>query len=123
MTATMQNTSAVQWPLTMLYDGAKAASAQEINELKAKDKQDRLQIVDVSQDSFNGTDYGVKAEDVRQSIYAKDGSGKVFKGIEALETAYEAIGLGTWFRYCRKPGLQSGAMFKQDSGADLKMAA
>ena len=119
MTAQLQ-AAATQKPLTVWYDGANKAIALEIDQLRSKE-QGRLALVDAGAGGFQ-SDGEVTADAVRRELHARDADGKIFKGLAALEAAYEAIGLGGWFRFCRKPGLESGELFAQQP-EELKKAA
>ncbi|MDQ9171689.1 hypothetical protein Q8A64_14845 [Oxalobacteraceae bacterium R-40] len=121
MTAQLHDTAA-QKPLTIIwYDGDNVAHVAEIGQLASKEKQGRLQYVNVSAQSFR-PDGEVTADAVRRVVHARNANGKLVKGIAALEAAYDAIGLGSWFRFCRKPGLESGLLFSEPAET-LKMAA
>jgi predicted DCC family thiol-disulfide oxidoreductase YuxK len=108
-------------PTTVWYDGENDACVLEIAQLTSKDKHGRLQYVNVSAQGFQA-DGEVTAEAVRREVHARHADGRLAKGIAALEAAYDAIGLGSWFRFCRKPGLESGLLFSEPAET-LKMAA
>jgi hypothetical protein len=92
------------------FDGAHAASVEEIELLKAKNNPS-LQFIGVSQDGFQ-PEGEVAADAVRGNVVVKDASGAVLKGVDALEAVYNILGLGSYFRYTRKPGLESGRKFE-----------
>jgi hypothetical protein len=119
VTAQVQD-MATQKLLTVWYDGANKAIALEIEQLKSKED-GRLALVDASADGFQPAGE-VTADAVRQQLHARGADGKLVKGLAALGAAYDAIGLGSWFRFCRKPGLETGALFAE-SAEELKMAA
>lgn len=120
MTATVQN-MATQKPLTVWYDGENKAVVQEIDQLRALDKQGRLEFRHASATGFVSDDEA-GPESWRRQVYARKSDGTDVQGIAALEAAYEAVGLGSYFRFCRKPGLESGRLFAQQP-EELKQAA
>ena len=79
MTTTTFDPGKLQTPVTILYDGTNAASVHEAKFLKTK-------------------------EAVSEQLYARDASGAVFDGSDALYAAHTAIGLANWFAMCRLPG-------------------
>ena len=95
-------------PLTLVFDGSLAASKEEAEHLKSKDKDGRLNLVDISAANVNPSDFGCTADEVRRSIRVRDASGKMLSGAAALEAAHEAVGLGSYFRFTRLPGMASG---------------
>lgn len=99
--------SKLQTPVTVLHDSTNAASVHEVNFLKSKNKEGKLEFVDLSPAADRAADYGVSAAAVKQQIHARDASGQVFAGIDALYAAHTAIGLGHWFEMCRLPGFLS----------------
>lgn len=99
--------SKLETPLTVLYDSSNAASVHEIEFLKAKNMDGKLEFVDLSASADRATDYGVNAEEVKQQLHARGASGQVVAGIDALYAAHAAVGLGSWFEMCRLPGFLS----------------
>jgi len=96
----------LQTPVTVIYDGTHAASVVEVDFLKSRDKDGKLDCVDLSSAAASASDYGI-AGAVAGELYARDASGQVFAGIDALFAAHVAIGLGHWFEMCRLPGFLS----------------
>lgn len=97
----------VKYPLNVVFDGNNAASAQEAKHLKEKDKDNNLNLVDVSKGG-NAADYGCDAAAVKNTVHVQDAGGKVLAGMDAIGAMHEAVGLGSYFRFCRQPGLQTG---------------
>lgn len=97
----------LQTPVTVLYDSANAASVHEIEFLKSRNREGRLEFVDLAKPDAGATEYGVSAEAVKEQVHARDASGQVFAGNDALYAAHAAIGLGNWFEMCRLPGFLS----------------
>jgi len=107
MKTTTFDPSKLQTPLTVLYDSTNAASVHEVGFLKSKNSDHRLEFVDLAESADSASDYGVSDEAVKQQLHARDASGVVFAGTEALFAAHAAIGLANWFKMCRLPGFLS----------------
>lgn len=97
----------LQTPVAVLYDSTNAASLHEIEFLKSKNKDSKLEFVDLAESAASASDYGVSAAAVKQQLHARDASGQVFAGNDALYAAHVAVGLGNWFEMCRLPGFLS----------------
>ena len=107
MKRTTFDPSKLQTPVTVLYSSSNAASAHEVEFLKTKNKNGELEFVDLSVSADTAGDYGVSAETVREQLHARDASGQIFAGNDALYAAHAAIGLANWFEMCRLPGFLS----------------
>jgi len=97
----------LQTPVTVLYDSTNAASVHEVEFLKSKNKDGKLEFVDLSVSADSATDYSVSAAAVKEQLHARDASAQVFAGNDALYAAHAAIGLANWFEMCRLPGFLS----------------
>jgi len=97
----------LQPPVTMLFDGTNAASVHEIEFLKSRNKDARLEFVDLSAAAASAGNYGVSAAAVKAQLHARDAAGQVVVGNDALYAAHAAIGLASWFEMCRLPGFLS----------------
>lgn len=97
----------LQTPVTVLYDSHNAASVHEVEFLKSKNKDSKLAFVDLSASTDTAGEFGVSAEAAKQQLHARDASGQVFAGNDALYAAHTALGLANWFEMCRLPGFLS----------------
>jgi len=107
MTKVIFEPGKLQTPVTVLYDSTNAASAHEIAFLKSKNKNGKLEFVDLAAAAASATGYGVSAAAVKEQLHARDASGQVFTGTDALFAAHAAVGLANWFEMCRLPGFLS----------------
>lgn len=103
--------SHLKWPLTVLFDSKDICSAIDIQDLKAKDKQGHLNPVDIYQPGFKPSDHGLSDTNAHHGLHVRDAAGTVLEGVDAEEAAYEAVGLGSYFRFNRGPGMRSGVPF------------
>ena len=97
----------LQMPVTVLYDSHHAASLLEAEFLKSKNKDSKLVFIDLSASIDSAGEFGVSIEEAKQQLHARDASGQVFAGKDALHAAHAAVGLANWFEMCRLPGLLS----------------
>jgi len=97
----------LQTPVTVFYDGTHVASVHEVEFLKSKNSDGRLEFIDLAQSPESASDYAISAEAVRQQVYARDASGLIVAGNDALFAAHAAVGLTHWFEMCRLPGFLS----------------
>ena len=97
----------LQPPVIVLYDSNNPASRHEVEFLNSKNKGGMLAFVDVSASVDRADDFGVSIEAAKQQLHARDASGQLFAGIDALYAAHTAVGLAHWFEMCRLPGFLS----------------
>lgn len=107
MKMTSIETSALQTPLTVVYDGKDSAAAHEVKFLKTRNRDNKLLFIDIAYSPDSATQYaiGVSVNDTK--IVVHDAAGHVYSGNDALYAAHEALGLGFWFEMCRLPGFMS----------------
>jgi len=97
----------LQSPVTVLYDSSNAASRHEVEFLETKNRDSKLEFVDLSAAVDSADAFGVSVEAAQQQVHARDASGQVFAGTDALYAAHTAVGLASWFEMCRLPGFLS----------------
>jgi predicted DCC family thiol-disulfide oxidoreductase YuxK len=98
------NPGKLQVPVTVIYDSTNAASVHEVKFLESRNKGGKLEFVDLAGSTGAAGDYGLDAEAVAEQLYARDASGQLFVGTDALYAAHAAIGLTHWFEMARLPG-------------------
>lgn len=94
-------------PVTLLYDTSDEAVAHEVAFLKSKNANNNLEFLDLSKMPDLAPEDGVGAEGLGGEFKARDASGQMLTGLDALYAAHAAIGLGAWFEMCRVPGFMS----------------
>ena len=82
------------YPLTLLYDESCPICKLEVENLKARNRQNHLQFIDVSVPDFDTSPYGVSQEEMMAIIHAVKPDGSLVKGVEVFRLAYTAVGLG-----------------------------
>lgn len=107
MTTAAFDPSELKTPVTVIYDGSNAAADHEIRFLLSRNRDGRLKFVDLATASDAAGDYGLSAAAMKEKLIARDASGEVLTGTDALYAAHAAIGLAAWFEMCRLPGFLS----------------
>jgi len=82
------------YPLTLLYDAQCPVCSLEMDHLRERCRDGRLQFVDISQPDFDATPYGVTLAAMVAEIHGIRPDGSVIRGVEVLRLAYAAAGLG-----------------------------
>ena len=93
-------THPVDYPLTLLYDGACPICALEMDNFRERDRTQntvrKLVFVDVAQPGFDAARYPATLADMQALIHAVRPDGSLVVGVPALRLAYEAVGMGVW---------------------------
>lgn len=84
------------YPLTLYVDGACPLCAREVLWLKRHALPSRLQLVDISSDTFDCEGLGVTLADLQNKLHARSASGQWLTGLDATYWSWRAAGLGTW---------------------------
>jgi predicted DCC family thiol-disulfide oxidoreductase YuxK len=82
------------YPLTLLYDRRCAVCRLEMDELRERDRDQKLRFIDISQDGFDATPFGATLEELNARMHAVDAQGRTHRGVPALRLAYAAVELG-----------------------------
>ena len=96
-------------PVTIFYDASCAMCASEMHALKARDRANRLELVDCSAPGFDETvlaGTGIRREDLMTLIHARDAHGTWLVGLDVFEVAYTAAGLKTIAGFWGSPTLR-----------------
>jgi predicted DCC family thiol-disulfide oxidoreductase YuxK len=84
---------AVQYPLTIFYDGSCVLCATEMTALKKLDRDGKLELVDCARPDFDDRAFPVNRAALMSRIHARDADGRWLSGVEVLQVAYLAAGL------------------------------
>ena len=82
------------YPLTLLYDKSCPICKLEMDNLNARNDQNLLRFIDVSDINFDTAQVGIPKEEMMRSIHAIKPDGSIVTGVEVLRLAYSAVGLG-----------------------------
>lgn len=86
------------YPLTLLYDANCAVCSLEMDHLRSRNHEGKLQFVDITAPGFDPAPYGATLAAMNAEIHARRADGQVISGVQVLRLAYEAVGLGWVFR-------------------------
>jgi len=86
------------YPLTLLYDAHCAVCSLEMDHLRSRNHDGKLQFVDIAAPGFDPTPYGATLAAMNAEIHARRADGQVIRGVQVLRLAYEAVGLGWVFQ-------------------------
>jgi predicted DCC family thiol-disulfide oxidoreductase YuxK len=90
----------VRYPLTVFYDASCPMCAGEMQALKARDRDERLALVDCSAPDFDEDELlgdGLSRRDLMGLIHARDAHGRWFVGVEVFELVW-GTRLPRWLR-------------------------
>ncbi|MHB8709468.1 MAG: thiol-disulfide oxidoreductase DCC family protein [Desulfuromonadales bacterium] len=89
---------APEFPLRIFFDGACPVCAREIAWYLRKDRDGRLEPVDISAADFDPQPYGVPRGEFLYELHAIDRAGNVFRGVEAFRAIWQAFPSVTTYR-------------------------
>jgi predicted DCC family thiol-disulfide oxidoreductase YuxK len=81
-------------PFKLLYDGKCPICRSEMSFLRRRDKNGRLQFLDIHAADFDPAAYRRTFDDLMSQIHGVYGDGRVVSGVEVFREAYRRIGLG-----------------------------
>lgn len=81
------------WPLTLYYDGQCPLCLREIQLFQRRNRQGRLQLLDISTDDTAPLP-GLTREQMLDCLHARFDDGLIVTGIDATYWSYRAVGLG-----------------------------
>jgi len=85
---------ATDYPLKIFYDASCPVCALEMDQLRARDRGGRLELVDMSAPGFDAACHGMDLAELDAAIHAVRPDGSVVRGMPVLRLAYAAAGLG-----------------------------
>jgi predicted DCC family thiol-disulfide oxidoreductase YuxK len=91
-----RTTFPVRYPLTLFYDASCPLCASEMQALKARDREGRLELVDCSAPDFDETVLAgtcIERAALMARMHARDAHGRWLVALDAIEAGYRAVGL------------------------------
>jgi len=89
----------------VFYDGACPLCMREIRFLMRRDRQQRIQFVDIAAPSFEPSSVGLSFEALMDRIHGQLPDGTVIEGVEVFRRLYAAVGFRFLVGVSRLPGL------------------
>jgi predicted DCC family thiol-disulfide oxidoreductase YuxK len=96
----------LNYPLTLLYDGACPVCNLEMDNLKHRNTEGLLVFIDISLPEFDPLPYGATLAEMNGLIHAMRPDGSLVVGVEVFRLAYGAVGLGHLTGPTAWPGLK-----------------
>ena len=81
--------------LSLLYDGACYLCDMEIKFYKRRDKENQLDLVDISEPSFNAEDWGLDQDKVQLHFHARDQEDTWHVGVDAFVAIWRCLGINS----------------------------
>lgn len=81
-----------EWPLTLYYDGECPLCLREIRMFRRRNKQGRLELVDIAEPSIMPLP-GLSRADMLDCLHAQFSNGQLVTGIDATYWSYKSVGL------------------------------
>lgn len=82
------------YPLTLLYDANCPVCSLEMDHLRERNLDGKLQFVDITAAGFDAAAYGTTLDALNAEIHGVRPDGSVIRGVEVLRRAYDAAGIG-----------------------------
>jgi predicted DCC family thiol-disulfide oxidoreductase YuxK len=79
------------FPLQVFYDGSCSVCASEVERYGRRDRDGRLILVDISAPEFDPAPFGITLAEFMYQMHAIDQSGRVFRGVEAFWSIWQAF--------------------------------
>lgn len=90
----------IQYPLTIYYDASCPLCSAEMHTIKETDFENKLILVDCSNDSFNEPAFcPTDKETMMARIHAQDAAGQWIKGVDVFTVAYSAAGFNSLSKF------------------------
>ena len=88
MTENQQN----QWEFEVFYDGKCPICMREINFIRRRDTENRIQFTDFTAETFSTSEIGKSLEQLNARIHGRLPDGTIVMGVEVFRRLYGAIG-------------------------------
>jgi predicted DCC family thiol-disulfide oxidoreductase YuxK len=85
-----------QWPLTLYFDGDCPLCAREIQLLRRRADEHRLNLVDISLGDFDPAVVGQSKQTLQDCLHARFADGQWVTGLDATLWSWRAAGLDRW---------------------------
>lgn len=100
------------YPLTLFYDAACPVCSLEMDHLRERNAEGRLEFIDISASGFDASGWGASLAAMDAELHGLTGDGRMLRGLQVVQLAYEAVGLGWVWRPLRwtplRPVLDAG---------------
>ena len=97
-----QETTPRSWQIRMLYDGDCPLCMREVNMLRRRDSEGKIDFVDIAGEDYDPAEnQGIDFETAMGKIHAITSEGEVVTNVEVFRRLYDLVGLGWVFAITR----------------------
>ena len=100
-----------QWRVEVFYDGDCPLCLREIKLLRWLDRKERIRFTDISNPTFDPTEYGKTTQEFMDEIQGRLADGTWIIGVEVFRQLYAAVGFAPLTWITRLPGISHGLDF------------
>ncbi len=79
-------------PITLFFDGQCKVCQFDMSTLQARDREQRLRLIDIADPQFDPSIWGLEMRDLMAEMHAVMPDGSRAKGVSALRVAYRTVG-------------------------------
>lgn len=94
--------------LKIFYGGACPFCRDEMLRLRQWDRAGRLDFENIQADDFDPSRYGVSLDELMRLVHVQTERGRTYRGVEAIQLIYNAVGKGWLVWITRIPWLRPG---------------
>jgi predicted DCC family thiol-disulfide oxidoreductase YuxK len=102
-----------EFPVRIFYDGSCSVCATEIERYGRRDREGRLELVDVSDPAFDPAPLGITLDEFMYQMHVIDRRGRVYRNVEAFWAIWQAFPASTLLGFLGKlitlPGVHAVA--------------
>lgn len=105
---TTEGTEEPSWQFRVFFDADCPLCSKEIALIRRMDRgRGRVDLVDLSADDFDATDYGLEQSTIEARIHGMYPDGRVVEGVDVFVEIYRALGWGWITAPARWPGFRT----------------
>lgn len=90
-------TAKTTYPLLIFYDGSCSLCAAQMEFYRSTEHGGRLAFVDIGDPAFDPIPYGIPLAAFRYELHAIDGTGTVYRGVDAFRAIWQTLPPSTWY--------------------------
>lgn len=88
--------------LYVFYEGKCSLCNKEMNYYKKKDKENKIQFIDISSSHFHSSFYGLDEKEVFKILHIQKKDGSVVLGVDAFLALWEELNIFPFFQFLCK---------------------
>ena len=92
-------------PITLFYDGGCPLCRRQVAWVKRQRRLDCVRFIDIRAQGFDPAPWGRTCDELMGRLFALDGEGRWFSGMDSTRALYAVLGYRWWTRISSLPGL------------------